>query len=371
MSSNLYLRTIAIGLAMFSMFFGAGNIIFPLAIGQYAQGEPTYAILGLILTAVLVPFSGLIVMIFFEGNYKQFFATLGKTPGFCISLIIITLLGPLGSIPRCISLAYSTVKMVYPNLSPLLFNAMACGLIFICTYKKKRIMDILGYVLTPLLLGSLFYIIMKGMLTATPLPISSTKEPLSLFLHGLKEGYNTMDLLAAFFFSTMIVKSLKTVLNKHPEASLKKIAFIAILVGASLLALTYIGFSYIAAYHTHDLSVISVDKLLGAIILKMMGSSAGIFICLTVALTCLTTAIALCNVFAEYVRNELFDQKIEYHSALIGTLLLTFIISNMEFQGISSYLGPVLEIIYPILIALTIYQILVATFAHKKTPLSL
>ena len=73
-------KTFIIGLAMFSMFFGAGNVIFPLAIGHYAQDKTSFAILGLLITAVAMPFAGLIAMILYEGDYMRFFGKDRKNP---------------------------------------------------------------------------------------------------------------------------------------------------------------------------------------------------------------------------------------------------------------------------------------------------
>src|ERR1700722_19482742 len=115
-------ESLSIGLAMFSMFFGAGNIIFPLAVGQYAGDKNLFAVLGLILTAALMPIVGVIAMILFDGNYRQFFGRLGKIPGFILALTIISLLGPLGSTPRCIALAYTTLQSSFLEISPAVFS---------------------------------------------------------------------------------------------------------------------------------------------------------------------------------------------------------------------------------------------------------
>lgn len=356
MDTKLNYKTIAIGLAMFSMFFGAGNIIFPLAIGHYAQDKTVFAIIGLLITAVAIPFTGLIAMVLYDGNYRRFFESIGKVPGFLIALFIITLLGPLGSTPRCIALAYSTFKLSAWEISPFLFNAIACVIIFLFTYQKKNIMKWLGYFLTPLLLLSLAYIIIKGLWTAETSP-TIEMDNLSVFLHGLKEGYNTMDLLAAFFFSSIIVTALKESASTSSTKDLLSRALFATAIGAGLLAITYVGFSFVASYHSQELAINGMDQLLGAITLKIMGPSAGIWVCMAIALTCLTTAIALCNVFAEYIQKELFNDQISYKTALIGTLIVTFIVANFEFQGISAFLGPILEFCYPLLIALTAYNI--------------
>src|SRR5665647_1655937 len=94
---------IATGLAMFSMFFGAGNVVFPLALGQIAQDKNFFAILGMLVTAVGVPFAGLIAMTLFNGDYRKFFARMGAVPGFIVVAIIMGLIGPFGAIPRCIA----------------------------------------------------------------------------------------------------------------------------------------------------------------------------------------------------------------------------------------------------------------------------
>lgn len=361
MQTLITFRTFTIGLAMFSMFFGAGNVIFPLAIGYYAQDKTLFAILGLLITAVVIPFAGLFSMILYDGNQRQYFGVVGKIPGLLIALLIITLLGPLGSTPRCIALAYSTIKLAAGEISPMLFNALSCCLIYFFTYQKKRIIDWLGYYLTPLLIGSLSYIIIKGLLTSETLPLATDQESFAVFLHGLKEGYNTMDLLAAFFFSSIILSSLKDALSLNPEENLMKMTLKAGAIGAFLLAATYIGFSYIASYHGNGLAIDSTDQLLGAITMKIMGPSAGIWICATIALACLTTAIALCNVFADFISTHLFQGKISYNTTLICTLLATFIVANLQFTGISAFLGPILEICYPFLIVLTIYNLILKT----------
>lgn len=363
-------QTFSTGLAMFSMFFGAGNIIFPLAIGHYAQDKTFFAILGLLLTAVAMPFSGLIAMMLFDGNYNRFFGRIGKFPGFLVSLLIITLLGPLGSTPRCIALSYSTLKMTFPALSPIIFSAIACVVIFLFSFRKNRMIGLLGNFLTPLLLISLAIIIFIGIFTTGQSGQTVEGANLSIFLHGLKEGYNTMDLLAAFFFSSVILASLK--IKKEPECS-QRLFYSALkssCIGAFLLSVTYIGFSYVASLHANGLEINGNDELLGAITLKIIGPSAGLLVCATIALACLTTAIALISVFADFVCKDVFDEKISYEASLIGSLVVTFFMSTLEFNGISAFLGPILQICYPGLIILTLANIAYSlwNFKHVKIP---
>lgn len=362
-------QSLAIGLAMFSMFFGAGNIIFPLALGQYAGDKNFYAILGLIFTAVIMPIAGVIGMILYDGNYHHFFGRLGKIPGFLLSLTTISLLGPLGSTPRCIALAYTTLKN-FITLSPVLFGLLFCVLIFLFSFRKNHILTLLGWVLTPLLLGSLIFIIIKGLFTPPDLQEMSY-ESTEMFFYGLKEGYNTMDLLAAFFFSSTIITILKTRL-KSGQTHLNYLytALYASLIAAFLLAAIYIGFSYLAAFHGNNLESTAKDALLAAITMKIAGEHAGLLVCMAIALACLTTAIALISAFSDFVQREVFREKISYETTLILALLLTFFVSTFEFTGISTFLGPVLQICYPGLIVLTFLNIIhkLGNFKPIKAP---
>jgi branched-chain amino acid:cation transporter, LIVCS family len=360
-------ETITIGLAMFSMFFGAGNIIFPLSVGQHTADKNFYAMLGLIITAVIVPIAGVISIILFDGNYRTFFNRLGKIPGFIISLIIISLLGPFGSTPRCIALSYSTLTASFLNLSPMLYSALVCGIIFLFTVRKNYLLTLLGWVLTPLLLSALITIIFMGFTVSKELQIINETNTYA-FLHGLKEGYNTMDLLAAFFFSSTIFNILKNKL-KNEEKNHVNIACRASIVGVFLLALIYIGFSYLAAFHGHNLTITGKDKLLAAITMKLAGTSAGSLVCITVSLACLTTAIALISAFTDFIHKEVFKEKINYRKILIWSLILTFLISTFNFQGISSFLEPILQICYPGLIALTIFNIAYCLINFKPVKL--
>lgn len=351
-------QAFTIGLAMFSMFFGAGNIIYPLAVGQYAGDKNFLAMSGLLITAAIMPIAGVIAMILFDGNYRQFFGRLGRIPGFLLALTIISLLGPLGSTPRCIALAYTTLKSSFLDISPITFSALSCAIIFLFTVKKNHILTLLGWVLTPFLLASLIIIIVVGLFTApAPPPVEHTH--LAMFLHGLSEGYNTMDLLAAFFFSSTIINILRLRCgNKEAGAeNYLGTAFKASMVGACLLGAIYIGFSYIASFHAPSMAIGGKDELLAAITMKIAGAYGGVLVCIAIALACLTTAIALISSFTDFMQREVFKDKIGYEVTLIGSLLLTFFVSTFEFNGISAFLWPILQVFYPGLIVLTLLNI--------------
>jgi branched-chain amino acid:cation transporter, LIVCS family len=354
-------NTLATGLAMFSMFFGAGNVVFPLGLGQYAQDHNFYAILGLLLTAVGVPFLGLIAVTLFNGDYKKFFERMGVIPGFILMTIILGLIGPFGAIPRCIVLSYSTMKPHLPDIFTLpWFSVLSCFIIFLFTIRRTSIVDVLGYVLTPILLASLAIIIIKGLISA-PLPESSGYSKLTVFLKGIIEGYQTMDLLAAFFFSSVVIECLRKDANTKEMRNYRRVIFLSLkasLIGAFLLSLIYVGFSFIAAAYSPILEGTPQGELPGIIAMHVLGPYAAIVAQVAVVLACLTTVIALASVFAEFLHKDIFYDKINYRWSLIATLVITFFISTLNFTGIAKFLEPILQVCYPSLIVLCIVNIL-------------
>ncbi len=364
-------NTIATGLAMFSMFFGAGNVVFPLALGHYAQDKNLFAILGLLVTAVGVPFTGLIAMTLFNGNYKNFFDRIGKIPGFFVASAIMGLIGPFGAIPRCITLSYSTIKIYLPETSVLtlpIFSILACIVIFALTFRRNSILEVLGYVLTPLLLGSLAIIIIKGLIDS-PMAQEADHSPSATFVKGLMEGYQTMDLLGAFFFSSVVLTCLEKGVNTSGhQKNYKRMIILALkasCIGAFLLSATYIGFSFVSAFHSERLVGVTKDELAGRIALLVLGPYASVVAGVAVALACLTTAIALASVFAEFIHKDVTFNKVSYEVALVITLAISFFVSTLNFTGIAHFLAPILEICYPALIVLSLVNILFKLYHFK------
>lgn len=379
-------HVISAGLAMFCMFFGAGNVVYPLALGQFAQDKNIFALIGMLITAVGVPFLGVIAMILFDGDHRAFFGRLGTIPSFLTTAVIMCLLGPFGAIPRCIALSYSTVS---EHISLPLFSLLTCLFIFAFTIKQNRILDILGYVFTPFLLLALGVIIAKGLLFADEAPISPHDNK-TAFLLGLKQGYQTMDLLGAFFFSSLVLVGLKAALPEAQEdeaseeeitamqpttmqsetppsldARILRASLHASWIGAVLLSLIYIGFSYVAALHSKHLDEVLPHDLINQISYLVLGSHGGIIVAIAVSLACVTTAMALASVFADYLHTDLSDNRLSYGTCLAITLILSGFISTLNFNRIIAMLAPVLEICYPALIMLCIVNILYKLYQFK------
>jgi len=361
--SKIKSTSLSAGLAMFSMFFGAGNITFPLIIGQTVEGSLLWALAGLIITAVLIPFSGLLSITLFEGNYENFFSRIGRIPGMSVIIILLCLIGPFGGIPRCITLTYATLKVYFASIHLLTFSIISCAIVFFCSWKKNRILDLIGYILSPILILFLLAIIVKGVFFSST-EIVGASQVAHPFIYGLKEGYNTMDLLAAFFFSSLVYQRLKQQAEGKTTTLLRQILK-ASLIGASLLSIIYIGFSYVAAHHSHALLGTSIDQLLGKTGQIVLGHHAGLVVSMSIALTCLTTAIALTVICAEFLQNRIAKGRLRYEWSLAIILLITIGVSSLEFKGIVRLLLPVLEVIYPSLLVLSLFNIFHKVFDYK------
>jgi LIVCS family branched-chain amino acid:cation transporter len=359
-------RWIVGGLALFSMFFGAGNVIFPLILGKAVMGEVFWALLGLFCTAIIIPFVGLMASILYEGDYKKFFNRMGKVPGQILIFIIMCVLGPFGAIPRCISLTYSTISVYLPGIPVVLFSALFAFVIYACCVKKRRIIDIIGSYMTPpffILLG----VMIVGAFFSYPGGLAQhCVTSYEAFGIGILEGYNTMDLLATFFFSAIVYERFKADMeNQVDSKSVSKELVKASILGAFLLAFVYIGLTLSAAVLGPSLSELSRGQYLGEMGYLIFGTLGGVIIGGFVLLSCLTTAIALSSVTGEYLQEKVFQNKIPYKYILIGVLTISILISTLEFSGILALLAPVLQVFYPSLLTLCVLNIFYKLFGIK------
>jgi branched-chain amino acid:cation transporter, LIVCS family len=349
-----YKAAFTAGFAMFAMFFGSGNLVFPLMIGVKTTDQYILASLGLLLTGVLVPFLGLFSMVVFQGDKERLFGLLGKYAPFILSILILSLIGPFGVVPRCILVSYGGMSLVYPNLSIYLFSAIFIVLIFFIIWQKNKIVPLIGKYLGPLKIFGIVLIILTA-INHSPELVAKPQEHNS-FMLGMLQGYQTMDLMASFFFSMTIIGYLRLVCGSKEEAL--KISVWASIIGAALNASVYIGFVFLGAHYAPDLVNMKPEQYLVTIAQLTLGSNATIIVALTIFLSCLVTASSLVRLFAEFLMHDVVKDKISWIPSVSITLIVTFIISLTGFDAIANLLGSVLVYIYPALITLAVTSIL-------------
>ena len=360
------------GLALFSMFFGAGNLIFPLLIGKSVGENVWFAILGLSLTAVIVPFLGLGAMVLFQGDYRRFFGRIGKIPGLGLLLLLQLILGPLGVIPRLVTLMHAMAKP-YLNMPLIVFSILITGIIFVGSFRRHWFIGLLGKILTPVLLLSLTALVFFSLTDGSSFQAVGT-SPNSCFLQGLLGGYNTMDLIAAFLFATVILPHFhKETALEHPQQrhrSLLRKIFFSSLIAASLLLLTYIGLCLVSAKHGWTLdAACPAEQMLSAIAIKLLGPVGGFIAAVAVITACLTTAMVLVPIFADYLSKDLCKDKLSSQASLIITLVATTLVASMGFGNIAAFLGPILQIVYPGLILLSLLNLLHSLYGYQMVKL--
>lgn len=343
---------LVVGFALFSMFFGSGNLIFPLMLGAKYQGYFYICALGFTLTAVLLPTMGLLAMIPSKGHYSRLFDQL-LPPSYAAWLILIILAFwiPFGSGPRCILLAHASMLTYAPNLVPMwIFSLLFLAVVYASLIKEHRVIDFLGKILTPMLLLSIFGMIISSLLRGGTMTTPS-EGPSTVFFQSIVDGYYTQDLIAAIFFSstlvTMIRKhtdDLSMALHKTWEGGLVAIALLAILYGALMAS---------SAIHGEALIGLSGEQLVSKLARLSLGSTFGFVSSIAVSLACLTTEIALVLVFSDFLRAH-FGQKFSKKSSLLFTLALIWLLSLLPFDGIMAIVAPAMHIIYPMLFLLVL-----------------
>ena len=344
-SNNTVRDIIVVGFALFSMFFGAGNVIFPPYLGmesgpQWLLGFSAYFIADIGL-ALLGVFALLRV-----GSSEAVTLRLGKIPAELLMCAIILCIGPMVAIPRTSATTFEmAIAPNIPGVSPVLFSVLFFALILALCIKESAVVDIVGKVLTPLLLVGLFAIIIKGIVT--PLgEIASLPQIANAAVTGIKAGYQTMDALAALPFGIIVLQSVTAKGYDSGRKQFRVVGGAAVLAGVLLLCV-YMGLAYlgatVSAQYTSD---IGRAQLIMALVEALMGKVGVILFGVVVGLACVTTAIALTSSAAAYFA-ELCRGKVSYKVFVIAICVFSAVVSNLGLDRIVAVAAPVLDVIYP------------------------
>ena len=343
--SNSLRDVIVVGFALFSMFFGAGNVVFPPYLGmeagpQWLAGFSAYFIADIGL-ALLGMFALLRV-----GSSEAVISRVGKVPAELLMCAIILCIGPMVAIPRTSATTFEMA--ISPNLSgvsPVLFSVLFFALILVLCIKESAVVDIVGKILTPLLLLGLFAIIIKGVITPVG-EISALPQISNVTVTGIKAGYQTMDALAALPFGIIVLQSVTAKGYDNSKKQFRVVGGSAILAGVLLLAV-YMGLAYLGATVSGQYNgAIGRAQLVMAIVEALMGKVGMILFGVVVGLACVTTAIALTSSAAAYFA-ELCRGKVSYKVFVIAICVFSAVVSNLGLDRIVAVAAPVLDVIYP------------------------
>ncbi len=346
------------GFAVFAMFFGSGNLVFPLLAGKAAESFFLPSFLGLSLTGIFVPMMGLVGILLYNGNYHEFFQKYGKIVAFSLISFMLLILGPFGVLPRCVTVAFGSLSILSPEFSPTLFSLIMVGIVYLLCINQNQVVPLLGALLAPAKIGSVGFILVFGLLYA-PTPEISTLSTLAVFEDGALKGYQMMDLIAGFFFASVIARHFKNRgrENDSSDRHTFALALYAILLGSLILFLIYFALSYLGATFAQSLNQHQPEQYLSAIAYLTLGKLGGKIVTIAIISSCLTTIVALTTVFTDFLHEHILNEKVHYAICLALTTIITFLMSNLGFSGISAFLSPILYYLYPLLICLTIINI--------------
>ncbi|MDQ2993541.1 MAG: branched-chain amino acid transport system II carrier protein, partial [Pseudomonadota bacterium] len=277
-----------------------------------------------------------------------------------------SLLGSFGVVPRCITVAHGGMSYLMPQMSSGIFSALFCIVTFYFCLKDQRMINILGKWMSPILLIALLVLIVTGIYNAPS--ISPTQiHSAGAFYDGFITGYQTMDLFAAFFFSALMFSQIQKIMPASAtHKDTVKFAILPSILGAVLLSIIYLGFVFLGSHYAEITAQVAPEFMLPTIAKHIMGSNATLFIGIAMLFSCLTTAVALNNIYARYLSSLFRVSDEKFPIVLFGTTSVAFLISLLDFKGIASFLAPALEGSYPGIIALTILGIVTRKWHRFK-----
>ena len=362
MSKNLK-NVLVTGFALFSIFFGAGNLIFPPTLGFISGDKWLWTAFGFLLVCISLPLLGIVSVALVGGRTEDLTNKVGKSFGTILCSVIMLSIGPLFCIPRTGATTFELgVQPLFGNASPILVSIIYFSITFIFAVNETSVVDKIGAILTPFLLVSLFIIIFKGIITPLGSPVNTGLE--NAFSKGFTEGYQTMDALGSIIMAQMVVgdlilkgyKTRKDQINMTIKAGI---------VSAICLGTVYGGLLYIGATSS---GIFPKDTartgLLISITQGLLGDWSKIIFGGAISIACLTTSIGLTATAANYF-SKLSKERVSYKSLVLAICVFSCFISNYGVETIIKLAVPVLVTAYPVVIVLIITSLL-SKYINKR-----
>ncbi|MCD1147731.1 branched-chain amino acid transport system II carrier protein [Peptoniphilus sp. KCTC 25270] len=360
-----------VGLALFAMFFGAGNLIFPPELGVKTGFDWFSSFMGFFIADAGLAVLGVFCIMRFHGKYRGMTAPIGKTLGSILILAIVICIGPGLAIPRTATVTFSLGVVPVFGIDPAntmalaIFSVIYFIIVFFLAVRPSAVVDIVGKVLTPALVVILLVLIAVGIMN----PGGEVQAGLidGAIKEGIASGYQTMDAMASVLFAGIIIASIYEkgyAKGKESNTQTGKAAIVALI----LLFIVYGGLAYLGAttgtIWKADVASQNIDQagLVINIVNHLLGRVGVILIGICVLLACLTTAIGLTSaagdIFSKFTHN-----KISYEKFVAVICIFSAFVSNLGLAQIISIAAPILTLVYPALIYL-----MIAAFFYNMFP---
>lgn len=347
---------LAVCFMLFSLFFGAGNLIFPPFLGQNAGDQAIWAMLGFLATAVILPVLGVIVVARFDG-LDQLAKNVGNRFALIFTVLIYLSIGPGLGIPRAASVPFEMAVVPYlPKGANTAFGMFLYSLIFFAIalwlcMNPGKLVNRVGNFLTPSLLILLLFLfvsfLFRGEKNIADAQQGYSKLPV---LKGFTEGYQTMDTIAALNFGLVIATTLESFGIRSKKETVTHTVYAGIVAGG-ILAAVYVMLSYMGMCSS---GVYAIQEngawALRCIVYQLFGNFGAILLAAIFTLACLTTCVGLINSISQYF--AMLFKKISYRMWVFVITGFSFLICNLGLNMILSISIPILNAIYPVSILL-------------------
>ena len=358
LSSKDYLY---LGSMLFGLFFGAGNLIFPVHMGQEAGANVWPAIIGFLITGIGLPFLGIIAIgISGENGLFDLASRVHKGYGYFFTVALYLVIGPFFAMPRLAATSFEIglTPFVAENQKTLflaIFSILFFALSWWFSRNPSKLLDYVGKFLNPLFLVLLAILIVMSFVK----PMANIHDITVLgkyrdhaFFTGFQNGYNTLDVLASLAFGIIVVNTLK---NKGVTKK-STITADTFKSGAISVLLMGIIYSFLSLMGTMSMGKFDLSENGGIALAQIahyyLGTGGSIILALIVVVACLKTTIGLTTAFSETFA-ELFP-GLSYSTLIAGVSIIPCIIANIGLTSIISYSTPVLMFLYPLAIILVL-----------------
>ena len=359
-----------VGFALFSIFFGAGNLLFPPYLGLVSGQDWFISFLGFIIGDAGLALLVIVVAAKNKGILDEILVRGGKKLARFIGCAAILCIGPFLAIPRTAATTFEmSILPFMPNLGTagsVIFSIIFFVATYFLTIKSTRVLDIIGKFLTPVLLLSLLALIIKGVIT--PIGPMSPDHMIdrSLFSEGLSQGYLTMDALGA---SAMAGIMISTLVSKGYTDTKDQISMTikAGFVSGIALSIVYGGLCYLGATMStmHDINI-SQALLVVAATEGIFGTPGKILLAIMVLFACLTTSIGLTSSAGRYFEDTT-DGRLSYEKIVTAICIFSAVVSTFGVNKIIQISIPILQTIYPVMIILVVLTIFTKQIKNDNT----
>lgn len=356
------------GFMLFSLFFGAGNLIFPPLLGMESGINFVAAIAGFILTAVFLPFLTIISVSLSNNGLLSIGQRVHPVFGLAFAIIIYMSIGAFYGIPRASNVAYELgfIQMynVEGRLPLLLFSIIFFSITYLICLNPKKIIDHVGQLLTPILLTVLSVLFVRAFSTYTYTEAPATEKFLSdPFLKGVLEGYFTMDAVAALAFGIVIINGLKDKGVTNKKELIQGTIYTGLIASGGLI-IVYLSLGWIGRVLPHDEPLENGAEILVLASQQLFGYGGNVLFGVIVILACLTTCVGLINACSRFF-NEIFP-LFSYKIFVIIFTAIGMMFTNFGLDLILQVATPLLVFIYPISIVLVFLSLFQYFFGESR-----